>query len=94
MHRLTVLQTAEMQQLWTDLSMAYPTIAPPETDGEVVAALLDAWIAGVVSSQDSFTSNSLDELVDLLEERPSAEDAKPFVDRLLTLARSASENDH
>jgi hypothetical protein len=69
------------------LAAAYPATTPSETDDEVVAAALDAWITGVVSSEDSFTSASVRDLVDLLAEVELDGPATDLVERTLDVVR-------
>jgi hypothetical protein len=59
----------------------------------VLAAVLDAWIAGVISSRSRFTAQSLDDLVDLIDEPGASEGARSLARRVLALLRSAVEAD-
>ena len=49
-HRLSVDELAQLERAWDDLARFYPSADPPQSDEEVVAAGLDAWIAGIVLS--------------------------------------------
>jgi hypothetical protein len=68
MHRLSSNQVAHLEQIWAELTTSYPAAGPPETDVEVAAVALDAWIAGVVSSNGTLTSAAVRDLVDLFDE--------------------------
>ena len=64
--------------------------SPPETDDEVVAAVLDAWIAGVVNSEGRFSSASLLDLAELIKESQPEGRVTALVERTLALVRPAT----
>ncbi len=88
---LSESQTRELSRLWAELGTSYPLTSPPQTDAEMLAADLDSWIAGGMSSHGQFTHASFDYLVTLSNEPGSAEDARSIAHRVLALVRSAVE---
>ncbi len=91
--QLSKSQMSELRDLWTELSTTYPLPSPPETDDEVFAAVLDTWIAGVMSSRGHFTRKSFDDLVNLIDQPGASEVPRSFADRVLALVRSAVDHD-
>lgn len=57
---------AQLERAWDDLARFYPSADPPQSEEEVVAAGLDAWIAGIVSSKGSYAPDAVSFLTDLL----------------------------
>jgi len=70
-HRLSVDELAQLERAWDDLARFYPSADPPQSDEEVVAAGLDAWIAGIVSSKGNYAPDAVSFLTDLLSESDS-----------------------
>lgn len=54
MKQLSESELAELDRLWGELWALYPASDVPETDDEVVAACVDSFIAGIVSSEGRF----------------------------------------
>ena len=90
MHYLSAAQRADLERLWRELGAAYPMASPPETDDEVVAAALDAWIAGVLSSEGRFSSASLRDLAELIKESEPEGRVTALAERTLTVVRPAT----
>jgi hypothetical protein len=71
--------------VWTDLGTAYASSDPPQSDEDVAAAGLDAWIAGVVSSHGRFTATGVHDLMGLLEESDESWPVKSLLRRTVAL---------
>lgn len=50
MKRFTKNELAELSRLWDDLSRLSDGVGPPQTDDEIIEAGVDAFLAGVISS--------------------------------------------
>jgi hypothetical protein len=82
---LSARQVTELRVVWSDLESEPDAADPPTTDDAVCRAGLDAWLAGVISSDGRLTGTSLN---DLLALEPDAEDhptARAYVERVVAV---------
>lgn len=79
--RLSPRQQEALAQLQREITPA----TPPATDDEVTLALLDAWIAGVLSSQGQVAARSVRYLLEQQVETTSRSTASRMVDAVVTV---------
>lgn len=89
MHQLSAAQLVDLERLWSELAWAYPMASPPENDDDVLAAALDAWIAGVISSEGCVSTASIDDLADVIKGLGAEGQAAAFAQRVVALVRPA-----
>ncbi|QKE85141.1 hypothetical protein [Arthrobacter sp. NEB 688] len=89
MLQLSAAQLVDLERLWSELGLAFPMASPPESDDEVLAAALDAWIAGVVSSEGRMSTASVDELTNVIKGLGAGGRAAAFAQRVVAVVRSA-----
>jgi hypothetical protein len=81
---LSARQVTQLRRVWRDLESEPDAATPPNTDDAVCRAGLDAWLAGVISSQGRLTDTALNDLVALEAEAQDHPVARAYVGRVLT----------
>ena len=84
MTELSKRQVVDLQRVWRDLRSEPDAAETPITADTVFRAGLDAWLAGVLSSDGRITDTSLDDLLDLQREARDHPVARAYVDRVVT----------
>jgi hypothetical protein len=66
-NQLSKRQIIALEAVWSDSQREPDAVGPPQTDNAAFLALLDSWIAGVISSQGQVDDRSLQDLLDLAD---------------------------
>lgn len=85
MSELSKRQVIALEGIWADFGRESDTGGPPRTDNAVFLASLDAWIAGVSSSQGHVSERSLQDLLDLADDAKGYPVAHGYVGRVVDL---------
>jgi hypothetical protein len=80
---LSTRQVTELRRVWRDLRSQPDAAEPPYTDDAVCRAGLDAWLAGVISSDGRLTKTSLDDLLALETEAEDHRVARAYVGQVV-----------
>lgn len=80
---LSARQVTELRGIWRDLESEPDAAAPPKTDDAVCRAGLDAWLAGVISSEGRLTDAALNDILALEAEAEDHPVARGYVGRVL-----------
>jgi hypothetical protein len=83
---LSARQVTELRGVWRDLEREPDAAAPPRTDDAVCRAGLDAWLAGVISSEGRLTDTALNDLLALEAEAEDHPTAHAYVERVVAVA--------
>jgi hypothetical protein len=78
-------QVTELRGVWSDLRGEPDAAAWPDTDDAVCRAGLDAWLAGVISSDGQLASTSLNDLLALEAEATGHPVARAYVRRVVAV---------
>jgi hypothetical protein len=76
-------QVTDLQRVWDDLQSEPDAAETPTSDDAVSRAWLDAWLAGVLSSDGRLTKAGLDDLLDLERVARDHPVARGYVDRVV-----------
>ena len=85
MTELSKRQLAALQRVWHDVQTEPDARETPDTDDSVCRAGLDAWLAGVISSDGRLTKTSLHDLIELEHEAEGHPVARAYVDRVVAV---------
>lgn len=85
MTELSKRQVDELQRAWRDLRSEPDATEVPDTADAVCRTGLDAWLAGVISSDGRLTSTALGELLDLEREATDLPRARDHVSRVVNV---------
>jgi hypothetical protein len=80
---LSARQVTQLRGVWRHLEREPGAATPPNTDDAVWRAGLDAWLAGVISSQGQLTDTALNDLLALEAEAGDNPLARAYVARVL-----------
>src|SRR3954452_20260451 len=82
---LSAHQVTELRVIWSDLESEPDAADPPNTDDAACRAGLDAWLAGVISSDGRLTVASLNDLLTLEAEAQDHSTAHAYVERVVAV---------
>lgn len=77
-----------LDEIWTDLWKGHPFDEVPVTDEQVSRAVLDSWLAGVISNKGLLGDSAVEDLLNMSAEMEDPGDVGPLIERVVAAVRA------